>query len=94
MEKIITVRYPHYYKKFSCTGSRCEDTCCASWGVSIDPVSLRRYRENAMQKKQFQQNMKDKVRVFEDGGIRLLKRGQKGVVKNFRLHWKTKDLQN
>ena len=37
-------------------------------------------RENAMQKKQFQQNMKDKVRVFEDGGIRLLKRGQKGVV--------------
>ena len=33
-------------------------------------------RENAMQKKQFQQNMKDKVRVFEDGGIRLLKRGQ------------------
>ena len=24
--------------------------------------------------------MKDKVRVFEDGGIRLLKRGQKGVV--------------
>ena len=33
-----------------------------------------------MQKKQFQQNMKDKVRVFEDGGIRLLKRGQKGVV--------------
>ena len=37
-------------------------------------------RKNAMQKKQFQQNMKDKVRVFEDGGIRLLKRGQKGVV--------------
>ena len=25
-------------------------------------------RENAMQKRQFQQNMKDKVRVFEDGG--------------------------
>jgi len=44
MEKIITVRYPHYYKKISCTGSRCEDTCCASWGVSIDPVALRRYR--------------------------------------------------
>ena len=37
-------------------------------------------RENAMQKKQFQQNMKDKVRVFEDGGIRLLKKGQKGLV--------------
>ena len=33
-----------------------------------------------MQKEQLQQNMKDKVRVFEDGSIRLLKRGQKGVV--------------
>ena len=33
-----------------------------------------------MQKEQLQQNVKDKVKVFEDGGIRLLKRGQKGVV--------------
>ena len=33
-----------------------------------------------MQKEQFQQNMKDKVKVFEDGGIRLLKKGQKGLV--------------
>ena len=33
-----------------------------------------------MQKEQFQQNMKNKVRTFEDGGIRLLKKGQKGIV--------------
>ncbi len=33
-----------------------------------------------MQKEQLQQNMKDKVKVFEDGGIRLLKKGQKGIV--------------
>ena len=33
-----------------------------------------------MQKEKFQQNVKDKVKVFEDGGIRLLKKGQKGVV--------------
>ena len=33
-----------------------------------------------MQKEQLQQNMKDKVRVFEDGGIRLLRKGQKGLV--------------
>ena len=33
-----------------------------------------------MQKEQLQQNMKDKVKVFEDGGIRLLKKGQKGLV--------------
>ncbi len=33
-----------------------------------------------MQKEQLQQNVKDKVRVFEDGGIRLLKKGQSGLV--------------
>ena len=33
-----------------------------------------------MQKEQFQQNMKDKVKGFEDGGIRLLKKGQKGLI--------------
>ena len=33
-----------------------------------------------MQKEQLQQNMKEKVKVFEDGGIRLLKKGQKGIV--------------
>ena len=33
-----------------------------------------------MHKQQQKQNMMDKVRVFEDGGIRLLKRGQKGLV--------------
>ena len=33
-----------------------------------------------MQKEQLQQNMNDKVRVFEDGSIRLLKKGQSGLV--------------
>ena len=34
----------HYYKKFSCTGSACPDTCCAGWQIQIDPGSLKRYR--------------------------------------------------
>ena len=33
-----------------------------------------------MQKEELQQNMKNKVKVFEDGGIRLLKKGQSGLV--------------
>ena len=33
-----------------------------------------------MKTQQLQQNMKEKVKVFEDGGIRLLKKGQKGLV--------------
>ena len=36
-----------------------------------------------MQKEQLQQNVKDKVKVFEDGGIRLLKKGQKGLCTPF-----------
>ena len=33
-----------------------------------------------MQTEPLQQNMKEKVKVFEDGGIRLLKKGQSGLV--------------
>ena len=33
-----------------------------------------------MQTEQFSQNMKEKVRGIEDGGLRLLKKGQKGLV--------------
>ena len=33
-----------------------------------------------MQTEQFPQNMKEKVRGIEDGGLRLLKKGQKGLV--------------
>ena len=42
--KIITVRYPHYYKNFPVQAPGVKTPLCASWGVSIDPVSLRRYR--------------------------------------------------
>ncbi len=36
--------YPHYYKKFQCIASECEDTCCAGWAITIDPKSLQKYR--------------------------------------------------
>ncbi len=34
---------PDYYKDFSCTADRCEDTCCAGWQIVIDEKSLRKY---------------------------------------------------
>jgi lysine-N-methylase len=34
---------PHYYKKFSCIGSACEDTCCAGWNIEIDDRSMETY---------------------------------------------------
>ena len=36
---------PHYYKKFTCTGGECPDTCCAGWQIMIDPASLKKYRQ-------------------------------------------------
>lgn len=36
--------YPHYYKKFHCTASECEDTCCAGWEIMIDKKSLETYK--------------------------------------------------
>lgn len=37
--------YPHYYKKFHCTASECEDTCCAGWEIMIDKKSLEKYKK-------------------------------------------------
>jgi lysine-N-methylase len=40
----ITV--PDYYKKFSCIGPRCEDTCCNGWNVPIDRDTYHEYKRN------------------------------------------------
>lgn len=37
------IRYPDYYRTFTCTGSACSDTCCACWGISVDQDTMRRY---------------------------------------------------
>lgn len=34
-----------------------------------------------MKSEEFKQNVKDRVRVFEDGGIRLLKKGKRGIIR-------------
>lgn len=36
--------YPDYYKKFSCTGGSCKDTCCAGWAVDIDDETAEMYK--------------------------------------------------
>ena len=35
--------FPDYYREFSCTADRCEDTCCAGWQIVADRKALRRY---------------------------------------------------
>lgn len=44
MSEKITVHYPEYYRNFNCIGSACEDTCCASWNITADSESVKRYR--------------------------------------------------
>jgi len=36
--------YPDYYKKFSCVGGSCKDTCCAGWAVDIDDETAEMYK--------------------------------------------------
>lgn len=38
-------RIPDYYKEFCCVADACEATCCAGWGIAIDPASLDRYKK-------------------------------------------------
>ena len=39
----MILRYPSYYKRFSCIAERCEDTCCAGWEIDIDDDSYDYY---------------------------------------------------
>ena len=32
----MKVACPTYFKKFSCIGGKCENTCCKAWDIEID----------------------------------------------------------
>ena len=40
----MKIRVPEYFKDFKCIASKCEDTCCAGWGIVIDDVTYDRYK--------------------------------------------------
>ncbi|WNS75084.1 flagellin lysine-N-methylase [Bacillus sp. DTU_2020_1000418_1_SI_GHA_SEK_038] len=35
---------PKYMEKFQCIGSKCEDTCCTGWRISVDKKTYKKYR--------------------------------------------------
>ena len=35
---------PHYFDTFSCIASRCPDSCCKEWSVTVDEEAASRYR--------------------------------------------------
>lgn len=40
----MKIRVPEYFKDFKCIASKCEDTCCAGWGIVIDDVTYDHYK--------------------------------------------------
>ncbi len=34
---------PQYFEKFKCIGSKCEDTCCKGWNITIDRKTYKKY---------------------------------------------------
>ena len=40
----LTQLQPAYVADFHCTGTRCEDTCCAGWGIVIDKGTYDKYQ--------------------------------------------------
>lgn len=36
---------PKYMNEFKCTGSACEDTCCAGWAILIDKKTYKKYKK-------------------------------------------------
>ena len=39
----MKIRKPNYFKDFNCIADKCEDTCCAGWGIVIDDKSYEKY---------------------------------------------------
>lgn len=39
-----TVQQINLLKEFQCTGDKCPDTCCKGWGMQLDDVMYKRYR--------------------------------------------------
>jgi len=39
----MKIRTPDYFNEFKCIADRCEDTCCAGWGIVIDDESYKKY---------------------------------------------------
>lgn len=39
----MKIRKPDYFDEFKCIASKCEDTCCAGWGIVIDDETYNYY---------------------------------------------------
>lgn len=63
---------PSYFKDFTCIASACEDTCCAGWGIVIDPETYARYQQV---EGPFGESLRSKIVRDEDGDDVFVLRG-------------------
>lgn len=45
VNKEVTMLIPQYMQQFTCTGSKCEDTCCKGWNIHIDKKTYKKYNK-------------------------------------------------
>lgn len=65
----MKIRTPDYFNDFKCIADKCEDTCCAGWGIVIDDDSYKKYLSvNG----KFGDELRSKIVNEEDENIFLL----------------------
>lgn len=41
----MKIKKPDYFYEFKCIADKCEDTCCAGWGIVVDDISYEKYQK-------------------------------------------------
>lgn len=60
----MKVACPTYFKKFSCIGGKCENTCCKAWDIEIDKNTFEQY--NAITDENAKLMLKKNIQVNEE----------------------------
>ncbi|ELC8442493.1 flagellin lysine-N-methylase [Clostridium perfringens] len=69
----MKVRVPNYFNDFKCIASKCEDTCCAGWGIVIDDETNDYYKKVDSE---FGEILRSKIVKDDDGdNVFLLNNG-------------------
>ncbi len=69
----MKIRTPDYFNEFQCIADKCEDTCCAGWGIVIDNESYQKYLSV---KGKFGDKLRSKI-ISENGENLFLLKGDR-----------------
>lgn len=66
---------PDYLTDFSCIGNMCEDTCCASWQVTVDKKTYKKYQKvkDPNLRKMLQETVKRNRKAQDDAQYATIK---------------------